>query len=83
MVVTIGTELRCGQYSGGWTGMLCGKPTTLAIVTPTGNGVCELLPICEHHLEEAAAEGYGTMRDGGDWSLAETMLERETCRGAA
>lgn len=35
---------------------LCGEATTIAILSAIGDGAWELLPVCQHHWDEAKTE---------------------------
>ncbi len=59
MIITLSCALPCGQWQDQEAGQasrsICGMPAVVGVISPVGDGVWELLPVCQDHLPEGAA----------------------------
>ena len=63
MIITLSRALPCGQWQDQEAGQasrsICGMPAVVGVISSVGDGVWELLPVCQDHLAEAAADWEG------------------------
>ena len=60
VIITLTIALPCAQLRGREAGQcsprICGAPAVVGVISPLEDGIWELLPVCQDHLDEAAAE---------------------------
>lgn len=64
MIMLFNSPLPCAQLSAVEPSARCDQPTVVAVVIPAGDGLWELFPVCQQHLD--GCRWSGTDRDGVD-----------------